>query len=42
MGFRRFQKVGSESISHQKTKVIEKISSFANEDDSLDGSSFLL
>lgn len=36
--FKTLQEIGSESISHQKAKVIEKISSFANEDNSLDGS----
>ena len=34
----RLQEIGSESISHQKAKIIEKISSFADEDGFLDGS----
>src|SRR5574344_1933956 len=36
--FKTLQEICSESISHLKAKVIEKISSFADEDDSLDGS----
>lgn len=34
----RLQEIGSESILHQKAKIIEKISSFADEDGFLDGS----
>lgn len=33
----RLQEIGSESISHQKVKIIEKISSFADGDGYLDG-----
>ena len=40
--FEAFKKVDSESFSSQKTSIVETISSFANEDDSLDGSSCLL
>ena len=35
--FEKLQEIGSESFSNQRAKIIEKISSFANGDSSLDG-----
>ena len=35
--FEKIQKIGSESFSNQRVKIIKRISSFANGDGSLDG-----